>query len=51
MANKIANVVAWGGSAYPWHSSHVITVLVIGFVALIAFVIYGKQHSRVRESP
>jgi hypothetical protein len=40
--NKAANVTAWGGSAYPWHSAHVISTLVVGFVALIAFAIYGK---------
>jgi len=40
--NKAANVTAWGGSAYPWHSAHVISTLVVGFVALIAFAIYGE---------
>lgn len=32
--------LSWGGSAYPWHSAHVIATLVVGFVALIAFAIY-----------
>jgi MFS family permease len=32
--------LSWGGSAYPWHSGHVISSLVVGFIALIAFVIY-----------
>jgi len=40
--NKDVNVTAWGGSAYPWHSAHVIAALVVGFVALIAFAIYGE---------
>ncbi|CZR65194.1 uncharacterized protein PAC_15094 [Phialocephala subalpina] len=31
---------SWGGSAYSWHSAHVISALVVGFIALIAFVIY-----------
>ena len=39
----MVNITAWGGSAFPWHSAHVISALVVGFVALIAFVIYGKQ--------
>ncbi|PMD55689.1 siderophore iron transporter [Hyaloscypha bicolor E] len=32
--------LSWGGSAYPWHSAHVIAALVVGFVTLIAFAIY-----------
>lgn len=40
--NKAVNVTAWGGSAYPWHSSHVISALVVGLAALIAFAIYGE---------
>ncbi|KAJ5543894.1 hypothetical protein N7494_005173 [Penicillium frequentans] len=32
--------VTWGGSSYPWSSSHVIAVLVVGFVSLIAFIAY-----------
>lgn len=34
-------VQAWGGTSYTWNSSHVVTVLVVGFVALMAFVLYG----------
>ncbi|KAF2260865.1 MFS general substrate transporter [Lojkania enalia] len=32
--------LSWGGSVYPWESSHVIATLVVGAVALIAFVLY-----------
>lgn len=32
---------AWGGSSYAWSSGHVVACLVVGFVALIAFVLYG----------
>ncbi|KAJ6019441.1 hypothetical protein N7522_001508 [Penicillium canescens] len=32
--------LSWGGSSYTWSSSHVIAVLVVGFVSLIAFVAY-----------
>lgn len=38
-ANSIPS--AWGGSSYAWHSAHVIAVLVIGFVCLLAFALYG----------
>ncbi|KPI41091.1 putative MFS-type transporter YusP [Cyphellophora attinorum] len=35
----------WGGSLYPWSSAHVIGTIVVGFVALVAFVIYdAKLH-------
>ncbi|KAL1986822.1 hypothetical protein VTN96DRAFT_5475 [Rasamsonia emersonii] len=30
----------WGGNSYPWDSSHVIATLVVGFVSLVAFVLY-----------
>jgi hypothetical protein len=43
------NDTAWGGSAYPWHSSHVVSTLVVGFVALIVFVIYGELPLRPNE--
>ncbi len=42
VTDETVNLTAWGGSAYPWHSGHVISSLVVGFIALIAFVIYGE---------
>jgi MFS family permease len=30
----------WGGSTYPWKSGHVIGCIVVGFCALVAFVLY-----------
>lgn len=38
-------IAAWGGSSYAWSSSHVIAVLLVGFVSLIAFVAYGMYSS------
>jgi ATP/ADP translocase len=32
--------LSWGGSLYPWKSGHVIGTIVVGFLALIAFVLY-----------
>lgn len=32
--------LSWGGSVYPWASAHVITTVVVGVVALVAFVLY-----------
>ncbi|KAJ5155934.1 hypothetical protein N7492_008737 [Penicillium capsulatum] len=32
--------LSWGGTSYPWNSAHVVGVLVVGFVALIAFALY-----------
>ena len=32
----------WGGGAYAWDSSRVIAGLVVGFVCLAAFCVYGK---------
>ena len=32
--------ISWGGSYYPWKSAHVIATIVVGFFALVAFVIY-----------
>lgn len=37
--------LAWGGTSYAWSSAHVVSVLVIGFGALLAFVTYGMSHS------
>jgi MFS family permease len=30
----------WGGNAYEWSSAHVITAIVVGFFALVAFVLW-----------
>ena len=30
----------WGGMVYPWASSYVIATIVVGFVSLVAFVLY-----------
>ena len=32
--------VSWGGSYYPWKSAHVIATIVVGFLSLVAFVLY-----------
>lgn len=32
--------ISWGGSYYPWKSAHVIATIVVGFLALVAFVLY-----------
>jgi magnesium-transporting ATPase (P-type) len=32
--------VSWGGSYYPWKSTHVIATIIIGFLALVAFILY-----------
>jgi MFS family permease len=32
--------LSWGGSGYPWKSTHVILAIVIGFIALATFVLY-----------
>lgn len=41
--------LSWGGAQYPWNSGHVIGTLVTGFVALVAFIFYGKcRPSRFR---
>jgi hypothetical protein len=32
--------ISWGGSLYPWKSAHVIVTIVVGFLALVAFVLY-----------
>lgn len=32
--------VSWGGSYYPWKSVHVITTILVGFFALVAFALY-----------
>ena len=30
----------WGGASWPWDSAHVIATIVVGFVALVAFVLW-----------
>jgi uncharacterized membrane protein len=32
--------ISWGGSYYPWKSVHVIVTLTVGFLLLVAFVLY-----------
>ncbi len=32
--------ISWGGSYYAWKSTHVIATIVLGFFALVAFVLY-----------
>ncbi|KAJ9658280.1 hypothetical protein H2201_007839 [Coniosporium apollinis] len=38
--------LSWGGTVYPWGSSHVIATIVIGFVALAVFVLYDAYVHR-----
>lgn len=37
--------LSWGGGQYPWKSGHVIGCIVTGFVALVAFVVYGTSSA------
>ena len=32
--------LSWGGTVHPWKSAHVIATVVIGFILLVAFVLY-----------
>jgi hypothetical protein len=32
--------MSWGGGQYAWNSAHVIATIVVGFVLLVAFVLY-----------
>ncbi|KAF1938796.1 MFS general substrate transporter [Clathrospora elynae] len=32
--------ISWGGSVYPWSSSYVISTIVVGLLALVAFVLW-----------
>lgn len=36
----------WGGGLYPWKSGHVIGTIVVGFVALVVFVLYDAYVHR-----
>jgi hypothetical protein len=33
--------IAWGGSTYPWKSAPVLACIIIGFLALVSFALYG----------
>jgi hypothetical protein len=33
--------IAWGGSTYPWKSGPVLACIIVGFLALAAFALYG----------
>jgi hypothetical protein len=33
--------ISWGGQVYPWKSAPVIVTIVVGFLALAAFAVYG----------
>ena len=33
--------LSWGGVIYHWNDAHVIITLIIGFLVLIVFVLYG----------
>jgi MFS family permease len=33
--------LSWGSGNYPWKSAHVIATIVVGFAALVVFVLYG----------
>ncbi|KAK0854847.1 hypothetical protein LTR91_017753 [Friedmanniomyces endolithicus] len=32
--------LSWGGGTYPWNSAHVIACIVVGFLTLVAFVLW-----------
>lgn len=34
--------LSWGSGTYPWADAHVIATIVVGFVSLVAFVLYGE---------
>jgi MFS family permease len=36
--------LAWGEGTYPWSSAHVISTIVVGAIALVAFVLYGRSN-------
>ncbi|ORY07019.1 fungal trichothecene efflux pump [Clohesyomyces aquaticus] len=38
----------WGGGIHPWSSAHVIATIVIGFLALVAFVLW-ESFMKLRE--
>lgn len=34
--------ISWGGSKYPWKSAAVISTLVLGFLGIVAFFVWGE---------
>ncbi|TKA69436.1 hypothetical protein B0A49_03776, partial [Cryomyces minteri] len=38
--------LSWGGTSYPWKSGHVIGTIVVGFAALVLFVLYDAYIHR-----
>jgi hypothetical protein len=32
--------ISWGGSLYAWKSTHVIATIIVGFLSLVAFILY-----------
>jgi hypothetical protein len=40
--------VSWGGSYYPWKSGHVIGTIIVGFFALVAFILY-EAYTPLKE--
>lgn len=38
----------WGGASWPWDSAHVIATIVIGFFALVAFVLW-ESFMKLKE--
>ena len=41
--------LSWGGGLYPWSSASVIAPLVVGFVTLVAFAIYGRLYPFIKQ--
>lgn len=35
--------LSWGGVLYPWNSANVIVTLIIGFIVLVVFILYGTS--------
>lgn len=38
--------ISWGGQQHPWTSSYVLGTLIVGFLTLVAFVLWGKYNGR-----
>lgn len=38
--------LTWGGSDYPWSSTHVIATLVVGFVVSVGFILWQWKGAR-----
>lgn len=43
--------LTWGGGEYPWDSVHVLSTLVVGFIASAAFVVWQWKGARVPLVP